>query len=334
MRNRLGRREFITLLGGAAAGWPLTARAQQDGRVWRIAWLLGGAESDRDRQAYVVAMKESLAKLGWTDGRNLRIDIRWADDLDRLGSYATELAGFAPDVILTNGSAAMRSLQKATRTIPIVFTSGPDPVAAGLVRNIARPEGNITGFGSSEPTVTGKQLELLKEAVPRIARVALIFNTDLAGQIALSYFASIEAAAATLGVQAIQTPVRNAVDVVRAVDAFAAEPSGGILILPPPPATGILDAILQLAGQHRLPAIYPSVTHAAAGGLLAYATDRLDQHRRAAAYVDRLLRGAKVSELPVQFPTKFELVVNLKTAKAIGLTIPEAFLLRADEVIE
>ncbi len=202
------------------------------------------------------------------------------------------------------------------------------------MQNVARPEGNTTGFSSAEPSIAGKQFQLLKEAAPRITKVAVIFNTDLVSQIALSYFASIEAAASASGVQAIQMPVRNAVDIVHAIDAFGAEPGGALMILPPPPTNAIRAAILQLTMQHRLPAIYPGLADAAAGGLLAYAADRVDQYRRAASYVDRLLRGAKVIDLPVQFPTKFELLVNLRAAKGIGLTIPESFLLRADEVIE
>ena len=227
------RRSFITLLGGAAAAWPLAARpqqavlAQQDGRTRRIAWLVGGAENDRDRQAMQGALREGLAKLGWIEGRNLRIDLRWGDDLDRLGAHATELVSLVPEVIITNGSAAIRSLQGATQTIPIVFAGGADPVAANLVQNVARPEGNTTGFSSAEPSIAGKQFQLLKEAAPRITKVAVIFNTDLVSQIALSYFASIEAAASASGVQAIQMPVRNAVDIVHAIDTFAAEPGRG-----------------------------------------------------------------------------------------------------------
>jgi putative ABC transport system substrate-binding protein len=331
------RREFITLLGGAAAPVILrlrAARAEQDGGMRRIGWLVGGVETDRARQADLGALRESLAKLGWSEGRDLRIDLRWGDDLDRLGAYATELVSLAPDVIVTNGVAAMRALQQRTQTIPIVFTGGPDPVAAGLLRNVARPEGNITGFSTLEPSVAGKWLELLKEAAPRLARVAVIFNVELSSSVASGYVSSIEAAAPAAGVQAIQTPVRNAVDIVHAIDAFAAEPNGGLLVLPPPPTTTIRETILQLAAQHRLPAIYPSLADAAAGGLLAYATDRVDQYRRAASYVDRILRGAKVADLPVQFPTKFELIINLKTAKALGLTVPLSLLTRADEVIE
>jgi putative ABC transport system substrate-binding protein len=331
------RREFITLLGGAAAApamlWPRAARAQRGERVRRIGWLIGGAENDLGARASRAALQEALAKLGWIEGRNLRIDLRFgAGDPDRIRAYAAELVGLAPDVIVTSGGAAMGAVQLRTQTIPIVFTAGPDAVAAGLVRNIARPEGNITGFSGLEPSVAGKWLQLLKEAAPRVTRVAVIFNPEL--QTGSSYFSLIEAAAAVLGVQAIQTPVRNAVDIVRAIDAFAVEPNGGLLVLPPPLTPAIRDTILQVAVQHRLPAIYSFQEDAAAGGLMAYAADRVDMSRRAASYVDRLLRGAKVNELPVQFPTRYALVVNNKAAKAIGLTISEAFLLRADDVIE
>jgi ABC-type uncharacterized transport system substrate-binding protein len=332
-RWRMRRREFLTLLGGAAAAWPLAVRAQQDGRARRIGWLTAGAENDPGSRANRVALQEALAKLGWIEGRNLRIERRFgAGNRDLVRAHAAELVGLAPDAIVTVIGIATQEAQRQTQTIPIVFVGGPDAVAGGLVQNIARPEGNITGFSSREPSIAGKCLELLKEAVPRVTRAAIIFNPD--GVSGPSYISSIEAAAPALGVEVIKTPVRNAVDTVRAIDAFAAEPNGGLFVLPPPPPSAVLDAILQLATQHRLPAIYTNKADAAAGGLLVYATDLVDMNRRAAIYVDRILRGAKVSELPVQFPTKYELVVNLKTAKAIGLTIPEAFLLRADEVIE
>jgi putative tryptophan/tyrosine transport system substrate-binding protein len=334
MSNHIKRREFMTLLTGAATAWPLAARAQQDGRVRRIGWLAGGAESDRARQADLSAFREGLAKLGWIEGRNLRIELRFAaDDPDRIRAHAAELIGLAPDVIVTGSGAATSVVHQQTHTIPIVFAAGGDAVADGLVRNIARPESNITGFSNREPSVAGKWLELLKEAAPHLTRVAVIFNPELVPT-GPFYISSIEVAATALGVQAIETPVRNVVDIVHAIDAFAAEPNGGLLVLPPSPTAAIHNTILQLTAQHRLPSIYSSLDAAAAGGLLAYASDTADQNRRAASYVDRLLRGAKVSELPVQFPTKFQLIVNLKTAKAIGLTIPEAFLLRADEVIE
>jgi putative ABC transport system substrate-binding protein len=326
------RREFIAGLG-SAVGWPLAARAQQDARVRRIGMLFPGVQNSRGSRLNLAALREGLGKLGWIEGHNLRIDLRYgADDPDIIHASAAELVGLGPDVLVTSSSTT-RAVRETTQTIPIIITSGGDPVAIGLIQDIARPEGNITGFISAEPSIASKWLELLKEAAPRVTRVAIVFNPEL-GPAAPSYLALIEAAALALGIAAIKTPVRNAIDIVHAIDAFAAEPNGGLLVLPPPTAAVIRDTIIQLAERHRLPAIYPQRLNVAAGGLMSYGTDLVDQHRRAATYIDRILRGAKVSELPVQFPAKFELVINLKTAKAIGLTIAEAFLLRADEVIE
>jgi putative ABC transport system substrate-binding protein len=326
------RREFITLLGGAAA-WPIAVRGQQGDRVRRVGWLIPGTESDS--AAAMAALQEALAKLGWIEGRNLRIDRRFAaNDPDRIRASAAQLVRLSPDAILTGGGAAIRALQQQTQTIPILFTSGPDPGATGLVRNIARPDANVTGFASLEPSFAGKWLELLKEAAPQVARIAVIFNPEFLTLLAESYFASVNAAARKFGVPAIKTPVRNAVNVVRALDAFAAEPNGGILVLPPPASIAIRDALFEVATEHRLPSIYPRREDVYAGGLLAYAIDLADQYGRAATYVDRLLRGAKVGELPVQFPTKFELVINLKAAKAIGLDVPPTLIARADEVLE
>jgi putative ABC transport system substrate-binding protein len=323
------RREFIAGLGGAAA-WPVVARAQQREPMRRIGVLMS---FDRDDQAGPNALREGLTKLGWIEGSNLRIDVRFGvGDPHRIRAYAAELVDLAPDAIFAIGGAATRALQQRTQIIPIVF-SGPDPVGAGLVQNITRPESNITGFSVFEPSIVGKWLELLKEAAPGLARVAIIFNPGLLLN-ASRYLSPIEAAASGLGVPAVNMPVRNAVDIVHAIDAFATEPNGGLLILPPPPNTSDRNAIIQLAEHHKLPAIYPSQADAAAGGLLAYATDLRDMDQRAASYVDRLLRGAKINELPVQFPAKFELVINLKTAKAIGLTIPHNMLATADEVIQ
>jgi putative ABC transport system substrate-binding protein len=331
----LRRREFITLAGGAAASvWPLAARAQQGDRVRRIGMLIAGAPNNRGSDASVAAFRDGLTKLGWIEGRNLRVDLRFGgDEPERIRASAVELVALAPDVMVTSGVSTTRAVQEQTQTIPIVTASGGDPVASGLIHNIARPEGNITGFSSAEPSIASKWLELLKEAAPRVTRVAIIFIPELAPT-APAYISLIEAAAPRLGVDAIKAPFRTAVDVVRAIDAFAAEPNGGLLVLPPPNAVAFLQSIVQLAEQHRLPAIYPAQADAAAGGLMAYATDLVDQYRRAASYVDRILRGTKVGELPVQFPTKYELVINLKTAKAIGLSIPESFLLLADRVIE
>jgi putative ABC transport system substrate-binding protein len=328
------RREFITLLGGAAATawWPLAAWAQQTGGLRRIGWLDGAAGSDEYSQINRDAFREVLPKLGWIEGRNLKFDHRGGNDVNRLRVAAAELVSLAPDVIVAGGAAPTRALQLATQIIPIVFTGGGDAAANGLVKNISRPEGNTTGFSSAEPTVGGKWLELLKEAAPRVTRVAIVFNPDF-GPTAPNYIASIEAAARTLGVQTVKVLFREAVELVRAVDAFATEPNGGLLMLPPPSITESAT-IIKLAAQHGLPAIYPQRGLAVEGGLISYSTDIVDQNRRAASYVDRLLRGTKVADLPVQFPTKYELVVNVKTAKAIGLTIPEAFLLHADELIE
>jgi putative ABC transport system substrate-binding protein len=330
------RRSFLTLLGGAAAAWPTAARGQQRERMRRIAVLTGGAEGDPYQKPRLAALWEGLTKLGWAEGRNLRIDLRYgAGDLNRIRTYAAELVSLAPEVIVTSTTATTIAVQQQTKTIPIVFTSGGDPVAGGVVRNIARPEGNATGFSAIfENAIAGKWLELLKEAAPRLTRVALIFDAGLFSRISQGYISLLEEAAPTFALQAIKMPVRDGIDIVRAIDAFAAEPNGGLLVLPPAPQGANLETIIRLAAQHRLPTIYSLRDIATAGGLMSYGPDAADRNRRAATYVDRILRGAKVSELPVQFPTKFELVVNLKTAKAIGLTIPEAFLLRADEVIE
>jgi putative ABC transport system substrate-binding protein len=324
------RRDFITLLGGAAAAWPIAARAQQSGQMRRIGILIAGVQDNQETS--LTGLRDSLAKLGWIEGRNLRIDLKFgADDADRIRTAAAEIVALAPDVVITNTSTT-RAVQELTRTIPIVIAQGGDPAASGLIRNFARPEGNITGFITAEPSIGSKWLELLKEAVPRTARVAIVFNPDV-GPTATSYLSRIEAAAPALSVQVVRMPVRGAIDVVRAIDAFAPESNGALLILPP--TTGVArDTIVQLAEQHRLPAIYPTRADAGAGGLVAYGTVIADLYRGAASYVDRLLRGEKIADLPVQLPTKFELVVNMKTAKSMGLTIPESFLLRADEIIE
>jgi putative tryptophan/tyrosine transport system substrate-binding protein len=330
------RREFIAGLGGAVV-WPQVARAQPAVGIRRIGWLIGGADNDQASLASRVALQEALGRLGWIEGSNLRIDLRFgASNPDRMRAHAVELVGLMPDVLLANSGAPTRALQERTLTIPIVFTAGGDPVVDGLVRNIARPEGNTTGFSNYAPTIAGKWLELLKEAAPHLARVALIFNPELIPNTGPFFISSIEAAAPELGVQVIKAPVRNSVDIVRAIDAFAAQPKGGLLVLPPAPTTTIRDTIFQLTTQHRLPAIFTNTNRidATAGGLIVYGPSFADRHRLAASYVDRLLRGAKVSDLPVQFPTKYELIVNLKAAKAIGLTIPQSFVLRADEVIE
>jgi putative tryptophan/tyrosine transport system substrate-binding protein len=329
----VGRRKCLAVLGGALV-WPLAARAQQDGRVRRVGVLVGGAQSDQDEQHNLDVLRDHLAKSGWVEGRNVRFDLRWgAGDDERMSAAAVELVSLAADVIITSTGAATRAAQRATQRIPIVFTAAGDAIANGLVRNITRPEGNTTGFSGSEPTIAAKRLELLKESAPHVSRVAIIFNPDIT-LTAPSYIAAIEAAAPALFVQAVTMPFRDAVDIVRAIDAFAAAPDGGLIVLPPPPAPAFLDAILRLALQHRLPGIYGARFIATAGGLLVYASDNADRSRQAASYVDRLLRGTKVSELPVQFPTSYKLIVNLKAARAIGLDIPATLTARADEVMQ
>jgi putative ABC transport system substrate-binding protein len=327
----LRRREFIAGLGGAAA-WPLAARAQQGERVRRIGFLTAaGFETDPVRQTNVAEMRDGLAKLGWIEGRNLRIDLRFgAGDRNRIRFYAQELVRLAPDVMIVTGASAARVMQELTRTIPIIFVGVGDPVANGLVGNIAQPEGNVTGFANMFGTMIGKSVELLKEAAPHTARIALLFNPETLSSD--SYFGPAEAAATVLGVQAIRTAFRDVLELVRAVDEFAAKPGGSLLV--PPTEDARRSTIFRLAAQHRLPAVYPYKYYALEGGLMAYGPDNNDLYRHAPSYVDRLLRGAKVSDLPVQFPTKFELVINLKTAKAIGLTMPPTLLAIATEVIE
>lgn len=325
------RRDFVSLAAGAAA-WPFAASAQQAaGRVPLIGWLDGQDSSDHVSQLVRTALREGLAKLGWVEGRNLKIEWRFgAGDFDRMQAIAKELVALSPDVIVAGGASPARAVQLATRTIPIVFTGGGDAAVIGLVKNIGKPEGNITGFSNSEPIIGGKWLELLKGAAPHITRAGIAFNPSL-GPTAPRYFASARAAAEKYAIQIVELPFGNAAELVRAVDAFAREPNGGLILLPPSP---LRATVLQLAAQHRLPAMYSLRAIAFDGGLISYSTDTVDQHRRAASYVDRILRGAKIADLPVQLPTKYQLVVNVKTAKAIGLTIPEGFLLQADELIE
>jgi putative tryptophan/tyrosine transport system substrate-binding protein len=330
------RRTFIAGLGAAA--WPLVVRAQQSERVRRIGWLIS-EENDPRTQTDKNVFHEELIKLGWIEGRNIRIDIRFAEhDPKRIDDVAMELVNLSPEAIIAGGGAPLiQALQQRTQTIPIVFAGGQDPVSVDLVRNIARPEGNITGFVTVEPSTFGKWIEQLKEVAPRLARVCVIFHPEtlrLSRYYDATLTSYIEPTAAKLGVDVVKASVRNSVDIVRAIDAFAMEPNGGVIVMPPPPSVANRDTILQLASEHRLPTINSFRELAAAGGLMSYGSNRGDLVRGAASYVDRLLRGAKVSELPVQFPIRYELVVNLKSAKAIGLAIPESFLLLADEVIE
>jgi putative tryptophan/tyrosine transport system substrate-binding protein len=329
------RRSFIAGLGGAAATsalWPVAAHAQQGERVRQIGILDIGDEADRAIQARWVATRDGLAKLGWIEGRNARFDIRFAaDDPDRMRAHADALVRLAPDVIAVASAPVTQALLQRTRTIPIVFTNVGDPVAVGLLKNIARPEGNATGITSLFQSLGGKWLELLKEAAPRTARVALIFRAGVAND---QYFDVMSKAAEALDLKPIRTPYRDAAELERAIDAFAAEPNGGLVIVPPPPIPGNRELINRLAVRYRLPTIYPSRAGVSEGGMMSYGSDSIEPNRIAATYVDRILRGTKVSDLPVQFPTKFELVINLKTARALGLDLPYLLQQRADEVID
>jgi putative tryptophan/tyrosine transport system substrate-binding protein len=327
------RRKFIAGLVGSAAAWPVVASAQQRERVRRIGVLMGYDEKDQTAKAYFSELIRGLGELGWNDGRNLRMDVRWGAGVpDRMRIFAKELVDLQPDLIVVNSAGATKALQQQTQTIPIVFLLAGDPVGNDIVRNIAHPEANITGF-TYESAIAGKWLELLRDAVPRLARVALIFNSELVGGEA--YLPSIEAAAAQYAIATFRTPIRNATEIERAIEAFAAEPNGGLILVPPPLLIAYRTLINQLAVRHGLPSIYQDRHFAAEGGLMSYGTDLGDLFRRGGpSYVDRILRGAKPNELPVQFPTKFELVINLKVARAMGLEIPSALLLRADEVIE
>jgi putative ABC transport system substrate-binding protein len=328
------RREFITFVGGAAAAWPVAARAQQPQRVRRIGVLAGFAEADQVRQANIVAFREELAKLGWVEQRNLRIDLRFGgEDAERIHAYAAELVSLAPEVIVTNGGAATRELQQQTQTVPIVITGAGANVANDIVKHIARPEGNLTGITNLYASIGGKWLELLKQASAEVEKVGLIYAPQLTSDSG-GYFPAIEEAARALAVKVIKLPYRDGVDIVRGIDGLAAEPNGGLVVMPPAPSAANRVAICRLAAQHRLPAIYQAREYAAEGGLMAYGSRVIDLWRRTSFFVDRILRGAKVSDLPIEFPTKFELIINVKAAKAIGLTIPEGFLLRADELIE
>jgi len=327
------RREFITLLGGAAAVWPLVARAQQAERVRRIGLLLAATADDADFQAWVGAFLQALALLGWTIGRNVRIDTRWATaNAGEIRRHAAELVALAPDVILAHGSSTVGALTQATRTVPIVFPVVSDPVAAGFVDSLARSGGNATGFMTGEYSMSGKWLELLKQIAPGVTRAAVL--RDATQGSGTSQFAVIQAAAPSLGVEVKPVNMRDAEEIERGVTAFARSPGGGLVVAAGPAATRHRDLIVKLAAQHRLPAVYYERFFVAGGGLISYGPDFIDQYRHAAGYVDRILKGEKPADMPVQAPTKYELVINLKTAKALGLTIPPSVLTRADEVIE
>jgi putative tryptophan/tyrosine transport system substrate-binding protein len=322
------RREFITLLGSVAA-WPLAARAQQSPRIGVVTPF---NERDTEGRSRVSAFREALREAGWVEGRNIRIDYRWAaGDPDRIGAYTAEIVGLAPEAILANSTPVLAALRKETQTIPIVFIGVSDPVGVGFVASLARPGGNVTGFANFEPEMGGKWLQELKAVAPSVNRVAFILNRQNASWASL--FRAIEAVAPTLGVGATAVDGRDAAEIERSITAFG-QSNGGLIVQPDGITSAHRQLIIDLAAKHGLPAVYPFRFFAADGGLMAYGVNAVDQFRRAASYIDRILRGAKPADLPVQAPTKFELVINLKTAKALGLKIPEAVLARADEVIE
>jgi ABC-type uncharacterized transport system substrate-binding protein len=330
--DQLKRRDFITLLGGAAAVWPLAARAQQPDRMRRIGVLLPAAADDPEWQARVGAFQQALAVLGWTVGRNVRIDTRWGTtSAAEIGRQAAELAALAPDVILASYSGVGPLLQ-ATRTVPIVFTLGVDPVGAGVVDSLARPGGNATGFMAWEFSIAGKWLELLKQIAPGVTRVAVL--RDASQAFATSLFAVMQAVAPSLGVEVIPINMRNAGEIEQSVGTFARSPNGGLIPVASAAAVRHRELILTLAARHKLPAIYWERFFVTASGLMSYGADLVGQFRQAAGYVDRVLKGERPADLPVQAPTKYELAINLKTAKALGLDIPPTLLARADEVIE
>src|SRR5262245_61348031 len=326
------RRTFMSLLVAAAA-WPLPASAQQGGRMRRVGVLMPFAAEDPEAQARLVAFVQGLQDHGWTVGRNLRIDIRWAAGEPELSRrYAAELVALAPDVILGAVTTSVRALLEVTRTIPIVFAAATDPVGGGLVASLARPGGNVTGFSVQEFGLRAKSLELLKELAPRIARVAVLRDSTTTGGIA--QFAAVQTAAPALGVESTPIDVRDAGEIERTLAAFVREPNGGLIVTTGARGYVHRELIVKLAAQHRLPAVYPFRYWVNDGGLISYGSDQIDPYRRSAAYVDRILKGEKPADLPVQAPTKYELVINLKTAKALGLEVPPMLLARADEVIE
>jgi putative ABC transport system substrate-binding protein len=327
------RRDIITLLVGAAA-WPLAARAQQPGGMRRIGFLQGLAESDPEAQARSVAFRQELEALGWTEGRNIRIDYRFArGNAARAQAYAAELVGSAPDLIVAHSSPVVAALKQATSTIPIVIAVVNDPVGQGFVASLARPGGNITGFAFVEFTLVGKWLELLKEMTPGVRRVALIFNPQTAPYYA-TYLREFGAVPATLAVELAAAPVRDEAEVEAVITAIAREPAGGLIAAADPFTRAHRALIMRLAQRDRLPAVYAFRQFVAEGGLMSYGPDTVDIVRRSASYVDRILKGATPADLPIQRPTKFELAINLKTAKTLGLTVPETLLVAANEVIE
>jgi putative ABC transport system substrate-binding protein len=327
------RREFITLFGSAAATWPLGAHAQQAGRMRRIGVLSGSTADDPEYQANIAVFLQVLQQLGWAVGQNVRIDYRYGSgDANNIRKYAAELAALAPDVILTTGSASVAQMLKVTRAVPIVFVLVPDPVGSGFVDSLSRPGGNATGFMQFEYSLCGKWLELLKQIAPGVTRAAVLRDPDIVAGI--GQFAIIQSVAPSVGVEVSPINARDAGEIERAVAAFARSSNGGLILTAMPSAVVHRDLIISLAAQHKLPAVYFRRYFVTSGGLASYGADVPDHFRRAAGYVDRILKGEKPADLPVQAPTKYELAINLKTAKALGLEVPQGLLARADEVIE
>jgi putative ABC transport system substrate-binding protein len=325
------RREFMTGLGAAAC--PLAARAQQGERIRRIGMLTPGDENDPVAKAYISAFTKALADFGWTDGGNVRMELRWGGgDINRIRALAHELVGLQPDIIVTSGTPATTAVQRETRTIPIVFAGVGDPVASSIVPGLGQPGGNITGFANLEGSMGGKWLELLSEIAPGLKRASIMFNPDTAT--ASTFMPSIETATRSLKLVPITAPVHSDVEIETAIIALGREPGGGLVVLGDAFMSVHRAPIILAAAQNNVPAVYAQSAFVRDGGLLSYGADQVDNWRRAASYVDRILRGAKPGDLPVQLPTKFEMVVNLKTAKALGLTVPQSILLSADEVIE
>jgi putative ABC transport system substrate-binding protein len=329
------RRQFISLLGGAAAAWPATARAQQSDRVRRVGALMNLPAEDQQAQLNMAAFQQGLQALGWTIGRNLRLDHRWGPlDDERLRQRADELVALTPDVMLVAGGGAGQAVQRASRIVPVVLAQSIDPVGAGFVASLARPGGNVTGFTQFEYSLAGKWLQLLKEIAPGVTNVGVLRAPPSAGVAAIGQWAVIQAMTEQIGVELIPISTANVNEIERGVAAFARGSNGGLIVSFSSAANIHRQAIISSAARHQLPAVYPLRYFAAAGGLIAYGADLSDQYRRAAGYVDRILRGEKPADLPVQRPVKYELAVNLKTAKALGVTVPDTLLARADEVIE
>jgi ABC-type uncharacterized transport system substrate-binding protein len=325
------RREFMILLGAAAAAWPLAAGAQQPDRVRRVGVLMGIAD-DFEGQARIAVFRQALQALGWSEGRNIQFIYRWSGgDVAHARQFAKELLDLRSDVILTNSTPATVAVRDITRTTPTIFVQVSDPVGAGVVQSLARPGGNLTGFTNFDLSTAGKWLELLKRLAPNITRVAYLFNPNTAP---LLYAKAVETAAPLLSVKSIPAAVHNAVEIERALEQVARESDSALLVLPDLFNATNRQSIIALAARHRLPAVYPFRYFVTSGGLMSYGTELLDTYRRAAGYVDRILKGEKPADLPVQAPTKYELVINLKTAKALGLDVPASVLARADEVIE